>query len=139
MFSNSMCASIHCLKFLYKDGFKLNYNTLSNEEILDIDIDILSDSGFCFLWVLNSNLQFGLQCLNKWGYKYIDRIVWIKKNRNNSNTIMVSHGYYFLHSTEICLVGAKYSNKAADAKLEYISKVIMQCWFLQPSYRLQMI
>ena len=34
----------------------------------------LSDKGFCFLWVINSQLQFGFECLNRWGYTYADRV-----------------------------------------------------------------
>lgn len=111
----------------------MQYNTLSNEEIWDIDVGSLSNTGFLFLWVLNSNLQFALQLMNNWGYtfvtehsalttidSYVDRIVWVKKNRN-SDGIAVSHGFYFLHSTELCLVGVKYSNE--QQKLQYISKV----------------
>lgn len=75
MFSNSM----YKLQFVIGltcsiDNFKLNYNTLSFEEIIDMDVETLSDCGFMFLWVLNSTLQQGLQCLNKWGYTYIDRV-----------------------------------------------------------------
>jgi N6-adenosine-specific RNA methylase IME4 len=101
--------------------FKLNYNTLSNEEIIDLNVECLSESGFCFLWVTNAQLQFGLTCLNKWGYTYVDKIVWIKRSKASNTTIYVSTGYYFLHSTEICLVGVKHSTK--NQRLEYISKV----------------
>lgn len=34
---------------------------------------------------------------------------------------MVSHGYYFLHSTELCLIGVKYASR--ENKLQYISKI----------------
>src|SRR6185312_17142532 len=99
-------------------------------EIIDLNVESLSDCGiiflnkflgFCFLWVLNSTLQFGIQCLNKWGYMFVDKVVWVKKSRNDSSSIHISHGYYLLHSTEICLIGVKYSSK--DNKLEYISKI----------------
>jgi mRNA (2'-O-methyladenosine-N6-)-methyltransferase len=82
----------------------VNYQTLSNEEILDIDIGCLSSSGLCFLWVVSSQLPTGIECLNRWGYEYIDKITWIKKRRGK---LHVSHGYHFMHSSEICLVGIK--------------------------------
>ena len=42
--------------------------------------------------------------LERWGYQVVDMIVWIKlKNK----TICLTHGYYFMHSFEICLVGYK--------------------------------
>lgn len=106
MFSNTM--------------FKLDYQTMSNEEIIDLNVESLAEAGFCFLWVMNSQLQFGLSCLNKWGYHYVDKIVWVKRSKSSNTGIHVSTGYYFLHSAEICLVGVKHSK---NARLEYISKV----------------
>jgi N6-adenosine-specific RNA methylase IME4 len=118
MFSNSnFKISTHSSS----DNFKLNYQTLSNEEIIDLDVESLTQSGFCFLWVTNSHLQFGLTCLNKWGYSYVDKITWVKKSKTNSTTIYVSTGYYLLHSVEICLIGVKHSTK--NSKLQFISKV----------------
>jgi N6-adenosine-specific RNA methylase IME4 len=88
-------------------NFKLQYNTMSNEEIMDLDVESLSDQGFCFLWVLNSTLQFGLDLLNKWGYTFVEKIVWVKKSRHHDTMVNVTHGYYLLHSTELVLIGMK--------------------------------
>lgn len=82
----------------------VNYNTLSNEEILDLDIGCLSNSGLCFLWVVSSQLPTGMACLSRWGYEYIDKITWIKKRQGK---LHVSHGYHFMHSSELCLIGVK--------------------------------
>lgn len=91
--------------FMFSNSkFNLEYNTLSNHEILSMKVEKLSVKGFCFLWVLNSLLDFGFQCLNKWGYDVVDQIVWVKKK---GDSIYFSQGYYFLHSYEICLVGYK--------------------------------
>eukprot|EP01102_Stenamoeba_stenopodia_P005007 TRINITY_DN15508_c0_g1_i1.p1 TRINITY_DN15508_c0_g1~~TRINITY_DN15508_c0_g1_i1.p1 ORF type:complete len:700 (-),score=119.10 TRINITY_DN15508_c0_g1_i1:88-2187(-) len=94
--------------------FALEYNTLSNQEVIDINVGCLSDNGFLFLWVINSQLQFAFECMNKWGYTYADKITWVKKTKNNN--ISIAQGYYFLHSTEMCLVGVK-------GKCEFITKV----------------
>jgi len=99
--------------------FTLEYNTLSVEEIMDIDVGVLSDRGFIFLWTINSQLQAAFECLNKWGYTYLDRILWVKKTVNNN--MHISQGYYFLHSSEICLVGVKKDSKGGY--LEFIPKV----------------
>lgn len=124
----------------YIGKWVLSYGTLSNDEIIDIDVGCLSDKGFIFLWVINSQIEFGFKCLQKWGYTYVDRvrllpimlkhqvelthrltrqITWVKKTA--SSNIAISQGYYFLHSSEICLVGVKYDSKGKS--LEFISKV----------------
>ena len=46
--------------------------------------------------------------------------MWIKKSKCDQANIAISHGYYFLHSCEICLVGVK--NKKGNC-LQYLSKV----------------
>ena len=86
-------------------SFSLNYNTLTNEEIIDLPLEGLSQRGLLFLWVINSQLTAGLECMRRWGYHYANQIVWIKKTRNHK--IAKSQGYYFLHSTEVCLIGTK--------------------------------
>lgn len=50
----------------------------------------------------------------------MDRLVWIKKCRD-LNSLVISNGYYLLHSTEICLIGVKHSNEVQ--KLQFIAKV----------------
>ena len=52
--------------------FNLDYNTLSNDEILNLPVQVLSTAGFCFLLVLNSQLAIGYECLNRWGYDVVD-------------------------------------------------------------------
>lgn len=91
--------------FMFSNSrFKLDYDTLSDRDIMNIRVDCLSEKGFCFLWVLNSLLNIGYECLNKWGYEVVEQIIWVKQKNNNLYT---SQGYYFLHSFEICLVGYK--------------------------------
>jgi len=51
-------------------------------------------------------MNIGYECLNKWGYECVDRIVWIKTSHGGRRAV-ISHGFYFLHSTETCLVGYK--------------------------------
>ena len=117
-------------------NFALQYNTMSNEEIMDLDVGSLSKRGFIFLWTINSQFQFAFECLNRWGYNYVDRvssaiynsgvvlnrlqIIWIKKTINNN--LHISQGFYILHSSEICLIGVK-KDPATGAFLEFIPKV----------------
>jgi mRNA (2'-O-methyladenosine-N6-)-methyltransferase len=99
--------------------FTLQYNTMSNEEIMDLDVGQLSDRGFIFLWTINSQLQTAFECLNRWGYTFVDRITWIKKT--NKDSIFIGQGYYLLHSSEICVIGAK--KDVEGNYLEVVQKV----------------
>jgi mRNA (2'-O-methyladenosine-N6-)-methyltransferase len=45
---------------------------MSNQEIINIRVEDLSTKGFCFLWILNSQMNIGYDCMNKWGYDVID-------------------------------------------------------------------
>lgn len=110
--------------FMFSNSkFNLDYNTLSNHDIISMKVESLSEKGFCFLWVLNSLLDFGYQCLNKWGYDVVDQLIWVKKK---GDSLYFSQGYYFLHSYEICLVGYKCpSGNHVDYKSKVSTNVIL--------------
>lgn len=64
--------------------FALPYNTLTNEEIIDMDVGALSKKGFLFLWTIKSQMEFAFACMNAWGYNYVDMITWVKTtNKGN--------------------------------------------------------
>lgn len=50
------------------------YNSLSDQEIKDIQVGKLSKSGFIFMWVPSSKLDVGLELISHWGYTYVDRV-----------------------------------------------------------------
>lgn len=59
--------------FMFSNNkFNLDYSTMSNQEIINIQVEDLSNKGFCFLWILNSQMNIGYECMNKWGYDVID-------------------------------------------------------------------
>jgi len=58
-----------------------------------------------FLWILNTQLESASIIMQKWGYTVIDKIIWIKMK--SSDRISLTHGYYFMHSFEMCVVGYK--------------------------------
>lgn len=110
--------------FMFSNSkFNLEYNTLANNEILSLPVENLSKKGFCFLWVLNSLMNVGYECLNKWGYDIVDQITWVKM-RNEK--LYISQGYYFLHSSETCLVGYKCP---PNEIVEYKSKIASNIMF----------
>jgi mRNA m6A methyltransferase catalytic subunit len=86
-------------------GVALGYDQLRNEEIESIPIPLLQQNGFLFVWVINSRYSFALELFERWGYKLVDEIVWVKSTVNRR--LAKGHGYYLQHAKEVCLVGKK--------------------------------
>ncbi|KAL4507171.1 hypothetical protein ABPG72_001964 [Tetrahymena utriculariae] len=96
-------------QFMFSNSkFSLDYDTMSNKEIMDIPVEKLSNKGFLFLWILNTQMNTAIQMMQKWGYNLVDKIVWVKMKDKN---VYLSHGYYFMHSFELCLIGYKNDGK----------------------------
>ena len=105
-------------QFMFANNrFCLEYDTMSNDQIAMLDIGALSEKGFMFLWILGNQINMACKMLNKWGYDLVDLIIWVKTKRGK---VYLSHGYYLMHSYEICLVGYKCP---AGSHVEYFSKV----------------
>jgi len=104
--------------FMFSNSkFNLEYDTMSNQEIMNLRIDKLSRKGFLFLWILSNQINTAYEMMNKWGYEVVDQIIWVKLKNNN---VYLSHGYYLMHSFEMCLVGYKCP---PGEYVEYNSKV----------------
>lgn len=90
---------------------------MSNVEIKNLQLEKLSKKGFIFLWILANQISVASEILNKWGYELIDILVWVKLR---DGKVYLSHGFYFMHSYEICLIGYKCP---MGETVEYMSKV----------------
>lgn len=86
-------------------GVTISYDSLSDQEIGKLPIPQLQTSGLLLLWTINAKYTLSLSLLEKWGYQYVDEVVWVKKTCNNK--IAKSHGYWLQHAKETCLVGLK--------------------------------
>lgn len=86
-------------------GVALGYGQLTNKDILSLPIQNLQTNGLLFIWVINSSYDFAIGLFNRWGYKIVDEIVWVKLTVNRR--LAKSHGYYLQHAKEVCLVGLK--------------------------------
>lgn len=105
-------------QFMFANNrFCLEYDTMSNEQIASLNIGTLSEKGFMFLWILGNQIKSACEMLSKWGYDLVDIIVWVK---TKNGRVYLSHGYYLMHSFEICLVGYKCPSRK---RVEYFSKV----------------
>ncbi|XP_063901162.1 N6-adenosine-methyltransferase subunit METTL3-like [Zophobas morio] len=99
-------------------GVALGYCQLSDAAIQDLALETLSQSGFLFLWVINNRFEVGLQMLEKWGYRFIDSIDWVKRTVNRR--MAKSHGFYLQHAKETCLVGIKVTCGSATIIIFYL-------------------
>ena len=63
-----------------KRGAKANYNTMTLEEIISIDVKSITspDGAILALWVPSSFLQQGLDVMKAWGFTHKQTYVWVK-------------------------------------------------------------
>jgi len=95
-------------------GVAIAYDCLPDLAITQLPIPILQDNGFLFIWVINSKYRLALQMMEKWGYKLVDDITWVKMTVNRR--IARGHGFYLQHAKETCLVGLKGDPPAGSSK-----------------------
>eukprot|EP00924_Labyrinthula_sp_SR-Ha-C_P000102 snap_masked-scaffold_39-processed-gene-1.26-mRNA-1 protein AED:0.25 eAED:0.25 QI:0/-1/0/1/-1/1/1/0/394 len=86
-------------------GLHINYEQLSDEELLGFDFTSIMGNGYYFIWCINSKLELCLEWMQKYNVRRIEVIEWIKitdKDRPFS-----SMGHWLRHRKEMCLVGRK--------------------------------
>lgn len=91
---------------------ELPYGTLTDDEMRRLNIPVLQDDGFLFLWVTGRAMELGRECLNLWGYERVDEIIWVKTNQLQRIIRTGRTGHWLNHGKEHCLVsssGAQFS------------------------------
>ena len=107
-------------------GVSLGYSQLTDQHIADLPIPQLQKNGFLFVWVINAKYQWCLEQFKKWGYEFVDEVVWVKVT--NSRRMAKSHGFYLQHAKEVCLVGRRgnapsgMSNKAVGSDIIFAER-----------------
>lgn len=86
---------------------ELPYGTLTDDEMRRLNIPLLQDDGFLFLWVTGRAMELGRECLNLWGYERVDEIIWVKTNQLQRIIRTGRTGHWLNHGKEHCLVGVK--------------------------------
>lgn len=86
---------------------ELPYGTLTDDEMRRLNIPILQDDGFLFLWVTGRAMELGRECLSLWGYDRVDEIIWVKTNQLQRIIRTGRTGHWLNHGKEHCLVGVK--------------------------------
>ena len=44
-------------------------------------MQVLQDDGVIFLWVTGRAMELGRECLDIWGYKFVQELLWVKTNQ----------------------------------------------------------
>uniref|UniRef100_A0A8C4GJ25 mRNA m(6)A methyltransferase n=1 Tax=Dicentrarchus labrax TaxID=13489 RepID=A0A8C4GJ25_DICLA len=83
---------------------ELPYGTLTDDEMRKLNIPILQDDGFLFLWVTGRAMELGRECLSLWGYERVDEIIWVKTNQLQRIIRTGRTGHWLNHGKEHCLV-----------------------------------
>ncbi|XP_075685068.1 N(6)-adenosine-methyltransferase catalytic subunit METTL3 isoform X2 [Rhinoderma darwinii] len=73
---------------------ELPYGTLTDDEMRKLQIPVLQDDGFLFLWVTGR-------------YERVDEIIWVKTNQLQRIIRTGRTGHWLNHGKEHCLVGVK--------------------------------
>ncbi len=79
---------------------KPDYSTMSIDELMSLPIPDLSDvDSHMYMWITNRSLPKGFSLMEKWGFRYITAITWVKPSFGMGN--------YFRGQTEHVLFGVK--------------------------------
>jgi len=86
---------------------ELPYGTMADHEMKSMAVQKLQDHGYIFLWVTGRAIELGRECLEIWGYKRIDELIWVKTNQLQRLIRTGRTGHWINHGKEHCLVGMK--------------------------------
>ncbi|XP_010529665.1 PREDICTED: N6-adenosine-methyltransferase MT-A70-like [Tarenaya hassleriana] len=91
---------------------ELPYGTMADDEMRTLNVPSLQTDGLIFLWVTGRAMELGRECLELWGYKRVEEIIWVKTNQLQRIIRTGRTGHWLNHSKEHCLVGIKGSPEA---------------------------
>ncbi|PIA34803.1 hypothetical protein AQUCO_03700229v1 [Aquilegia coerulea] len=86
---------------------ELPYGTMADEEMKNLNVPALQTDGLIFLWVTGRAMELGRDCLELWGYKRVEELIWVKTNQLQRIIRTGRTGHWLNHSKEHCLVGIK--------------------------------
>lgn len=86
---------------------ELPYGTLTDEEMLKLNIKCLQKEGVMFLWVTGRAMELGRLCLQEWGYEIRGELIWVKTNQLQRLIVTGRTGHWLNHSKEHCIIGVK--------------------------------
>lgn len=91
-------------------GARKHYPLMRDQELLDLApyVKAISDQNCAlFMWATMPRLDFGIELLKQWGFRYATTaFVWVKTSPKTERFIY-GPGYYTASNTEIVLLGIK--------------------------------
>lgn len=90
-------------------------------------------------------MELGRECLDIWGYRRVDELIWVKVNQLQRLIRTGRTGHWLNHSKEHCLVGVKgnpHINRNVDCDVvvgevsQSLPLILLCCGNLQLSYAL---
>mgnify|MGYP001985702763 CR=1 FL=1 len=57
---------------------ELPYGTMADEEMRRMNVQCFQDDGVIFLWVTGRAMELGRECLDIWGYRFVQELLWVK-------------------------------------------------------------
>merc|ERR1711964_965193 len=85
----------------------MGYGTMKDDEMRDMAVQDIHDTGMLFLWVTGRAAELARECMEIWGYTRIEEIIWVKCNQLQRLIRTGRTGHWLNHSKEHCLVGVK--------------------------------
>jgi N6-adenosine-specific RNA methylase IME4 len=77
-----------------------DYATMTREELLEFPVgDLATSDAHLYMWITNRSLPKGFELLDRWGFRYVTMLTWVKPSFGMGN--------YFRGSTEHVLFGVK--------------------------------
>eukprot|EP00736_Rhodelphis_marinus_P004070 Rmarinus@m.7260 len=96
----------------------LPYGTMGDDEMRNLKVPQLVENGLLFLWVTGRCVVLGNECLELWGFKKVDELIWVKTNQLQRLIRTGRTGHWLNHSKEHCLVGLKGTPRLAGRRID---------------------
>ncbi|KAL6581502.1 hypothetical protein OROMI_007425 [Orobanche minor] len=86
---------------------ELPYGTMADDEMRTLNVPALQTDGLIFLWVTGRAMELGRECLELWGYKRVEELIWVKTNQLQRIIRTGRTCHWLNHSRGIVLLGLK--------------------------------
>ena len=105
-----------------KRGNKQHYPLMTTQDIENLPVrQISANDCILFLWIVDNQIQDGLDVINAWGFTYKTiAFTWVKKTKNNKDHF--GTGAWTRKNPEICLLATKGKPKRQMANVRQLQK-----------------